>query len=108
MGKSVSTLQPSIKKGKASGLRKLIRETQSSDKDEDSGPFTAAVATDPTRPWRVDFMNYLNTTEVKLPPEMTIIQWWGVCIIVIFMFHITYLSLCKRLMRGAMDLSGLH
>ncbi|KAN0120573.1 Ribonuclease H-like domain containing protein [Russula decolorans] len=77
MGKSVSTLQPSIKKGKASGLRKLIRETQSSDKDEDSGPFTAAVATDPTRPWRVDFMNYLNTTEVKLPPEMTIIQWWG-------------------------------
>jgi hypothetical protein len=73
MGKSVSVPQPSVKKGKASGLRKLIRETQSSDEDEDSSPL-AAAATDPTRPWRADFMNYLNTAEAKLPPGMIIIQ----------------------------------
>jgi hypothetical protein len=78
MRKSVSAPQPSVKKGKASGLRKLIRETQSYDKDEDSGPSAAAAATDPTRPWRANFMNYLNTAEAKPPPGMTIIQWWGV------------------------------
>jgi hypothetical protein len=64
-----------LKKGKASGVRKLIHKTQSPNKDKDSGPLAAAAATDLTRPWRAGFTNYLNTTEAKPPLRMTIIQW---------------------------------
>jgi len=90
MGKSVSVPQPSVKKGKASGLlRKLICETQSFDEGDDGSPSPTAATADPIRPWRADFMNYLNTVEAKPPPGMSIIQWWGVCINVILQFLIT-------------------
>jgi hypothetical protein len=79
MGKLTPTLQQSAKKGKASGLRKLIRETQSSDDDEDFGD-SATTDADPSRPWRADFKNYVDTLEVKPPAGMTTVQWWGVSI----------------------------
>jgi hypothetical protein len=73
-----STSQPSVKKGKASGLRKLIRETQSSDEDEDLRNSALAADPDPSKAWRADFKNYIDTLEAKPPPGMTTIQWWGV------------------------------
>jgi hypothetical protein len=95
MGKSVSAPQPSVKKGKASGLRKLIRQTQSSDEGDDGSPSPTAATADPIRPWRADFMNYLNTVEAKPQPGMSIIQWWGVRINIIFRFLITYCCFVK-------------
>ena len=80
MGKSASFPQPSIQKGKASGLRKLIRETQSSDEGEDVGNYAPAAATDTAKPWRADFVKYVDTLEAKPPPGITTVQWWGVCI----------------------------
>jgi len=74
MGRSASAPQIHVKKGKASGLKKLIRETQSSDEDDDMGDFTApTVQPDSAKPWRADFMNYIDTLEAKLPPGMTTI-----------------------------------
>jgi hypothetical protein len=80
-----STSQPSVKKGKASGLRKLICETQSSDEDEDLGNSALATDADPSRPWLADFKNYIGTLEAKPPPGMTTIQWWGVSTLHLFL-----------------------
>jgi hypothetical protein len=79
MGKSATAPQAHVKKGKASGLKKLIRETQSSDSDEDIGHSAPTAPLDSAKPWRADFMNYMDTLEAKPPPGMSIIQWWGVC-----------------------------
>jgi hypothetical protein len=79
MGNLASALCPSAKKGKASGLRKLIRETQSSDEDDDMAASTAD--TDPSRPWHADFKKYIDTSEAKPPAGMSVVQWWGVSIL---------------------------
>ena len=80
IGKLTPTSQQSAKKGKASGLRKLIRETQSSDDDEDFGNSASITDADPFRPWHADFKNYVDTLEAKPPAGMTTVQWWGVSI----------------------------
>jgi hypothetical protein len=81
MGNLATAKQPPVKKGKASGLRKLVRETQSSDDDdEDNHSTPAATDIDPSKPWRPDFKNYVDTLEANIPPGMSTIQWWGVCI----------------------------
>lgn len=80
MGESASVVQPSVKKGKASGLRKLIREAQSSDEDDDVGYCASVADSDSSRPWNADFRHYLDTVEAKPPPGMSIVQWWGVSI----------------------------
>jgi hypothetical protein len=89
MQTSASAPQPCEKKGKASGLKKLIRETQSSDEDEEMCNSTSTADMDPARRWRSDFLNYLNTSDGKLPPGMSTIQWWGVCIYFIGLFLLT-------------------
>jgi len=81
MGKSASTSQPSVKKGKASGPRKLIRETQSEDEDDNMDNSPSTADTDPSRPWYADFKNYIDTLEMKPPPGMSIVQWWGISIL---------------------------
>jgi len=91
MGRFASVPQTHVKKGKASTLKKLIRETQSSDEDEDMGDFTPTALPDSAKPWRADFLNYIDTLEAKLPPGMSIIQWWGVCInLYLYCLLITY------------------
>jgi hypothetical protein len=80
MGKIASTSRPPTKKGKASGLRKLIRENQSSDEDEAIANSTTAAITNPSRPWYADFKNYIDAIESKPPAGMSTIQWWGVSI----------------------------
>ena len=78
ISRSTSTPQSQIKKGKASGLKNLIRQTQSSDEDEEINDSLPTSPPDLTKPWRTDFMNYVDTLEAKIPPGMSTIQWWGV------------------------------
>lgn len=59
-------------KCKASRLKKLICETQSS--DEDDNDETVITHTDPSRLWYVVFKNYVDAVEMKPPPGMSIIQ----------------------------------
>jgi len=80
MGTLASVPQPSVKRGKANGLRTLIREAQSSDEDDNASYSASTADADPSRPWYTDFENYINTSEAKLPPGMSIVQWWGVSI----------------------------
>ncbi|KAG2108121.1 hypothetical protein BD769DRAFT_1675381 [Suillus cothurnatus] len=59
LGQAASTSQPSLaKKGKASGLKKFIHETQSSEEDDDDE--TVVTHTDPSRPWYASFKNYID------------------------------------------------
>lgn len=83
MGKSTLISQPLVKKAKASGLQKLICETQSEDEDEDMDNSPSTADADLSRPWYADFKNYIDTLEMKPPPGMSIVQWWGISILYI-------------------------
>jgi hypothetical protein len=80
MGKSATAVQLPIKKGKVHSLKKLIRETKSSDEDEDLDFGTLAANVNSSRPWYTDFRLYLDTVEAKLPSRTSMVKWWGVCI----------------------------
>jgi hypothetical protein len=73
--------QPTSKKSKAGGLKKLIRQVQSDSEDDMSPNAATASAGDPLRPWRAEFLSYLETLEAALPAGMSTIQWWGVSIL---------------------------
>src|ERR1700732_1728304 len=107
MGKSATAPQVHIKKGKASGLKKLMHETQSSDSDEDISHPAPTALPDSAKPWRAGFMNYIDTLEAKPPPGMSTIQWWGVCT-----YLFSYVSLVThpfgRSMHRDMGLCGLQ
>ena len=75
MNRKTSTSVPVIKKGKVSGLKKLIREVESDDEDEVPIPVTHA---DMSKPWMTEFTCYIETLEAALVSGMSIIQWWGV------------------------------
>ena len=90
MGKSASIPCPSVKKGKASGLRKLIHENQSSDEDESMDNSGMKANIDPSRPWYADFKNYIDMSEAKPPPGMSTVQWWGVSILFYTLLFIHY------------------
>jgi hypothetical protein len=76
-----SSSQPASKRSKAGGLKKLIREVLSdSEYDLSTNPATSMAIGDPLRPWRAEFLSYLETIEAALPPGMSTIQWWGVSI----------------------------
>lgn len=48
--------------------------------DKDSGSeMEAEVLIDPKELWMREFNLYLNTLET-VPKEMSVIQWWGVCV----------------------------
>lgn len=77
-GTSSSSSQPTAKKSRAGGLKKLIREVLSNS-DDDSAPSTATTSVgDPSRPWRAEFTSYLETIEAAPPTGMSTIRWWGV------------------------------
>jgi hypothetical protein len=72
--------QPASKKSKAGGLNSLIWEVISdSEDDSPMNPTSTSTSTcNPSQPWRVEFMSYMETVETALPAGMTSIQWWGV------------------------------
>ena len=78
---SSSLLQPTSKKSKAGGLKKLIRQVQSDSEDDMPPNAATASAGDPLRPWRAEFLSYIETLEAALPAGMSTIQWWGVSIV---------------------------
>ena len=75
MNHETLTSVPAVKKGKVSGLKKLIREVESDDEDETLVP---VMHTDASKPWMTEFTCYLETLEAALASGMSMIQWWGV------------------------------
>lgn len=81
---TMSTSPPVFQEGssklsKAGALVWLIREVQDSDSEDetvDNSPSASATA-DIAKPWRADFMRYIDAVEAPLPKGMTTIQWWG-------------------------------
>jgi hypothetical protein len=71
--------QPTVKKGKTSSLKKLIREVESEDDDDTPDVVASTANFDPSKPWLPDFMRYIDTCEATPLPGMSTIQWWGVC-----------------------------
>jgi hypothetical protein len=94
MNHEPSTSVPAAKKGKVSGLKKLIREVESDDEDETSVPI---VHTDVAKPWMTEFTRYLETLEAALASGMSMIQWWGVSRLANFRCD-TPLTICSRSM----------
>jgi hypothetical protein len=76
MKHETSTSVPVVNKGKVNGLKRLIREVESDDKDEDSTVPT--THSDMSKPWMTEFTHYLETLEAALASGMSIVQWWGV------------------------------
>jgi hypothetical protein len=80
-------------------LKKLICELDDTDDDEDSISASALVAgtsrssslasimvipslasIDPKKPWLKEFNYYLNTVD-EIPNGLTVVKWWGVCVL---------------------------
>jgi len=59
---------------------KLVREVLS-DSDDDLAPTNCTPTSigDPARPWRAEFLAYLETVEATPPASVSTIRWWGVC-----------------------------
>ena len=74
-------------------VKKLIRELDDTDDDEDSvtgtgggiSQFSSTAslmapsisAVDPKKPWLKEFNHYLNTMD-EIPDGLDVVQWWGV------------------------------
>jgi hypothetical protein len=67
MNHETLTSVPAVKKGKVSGLKKLIREVESDDEDETP---VLVVHTDASKPWMTEFTRYLETLEAALASGM--------------------------------------
>lgn len=81
MKATVATSSGSLKKGKASTLKKVIRHVLSDDEDNDTTSAAPAVGGGfNEQGWLNDFNAYWNTIEAALPAGMSTITWWGVCI----------------------------
>jgi hypothetical protein len=82
MNHKTSTSVPVVKKGKVNGLKRLIREVESDDEDDN---ITVPVAhSDMSKPWMTEFTRYLETLEATLAGGMSQIHWWGVSRLMIF------------------------
>ncbi|KAG2067775.1 hypothetical protein BDR04DRAFT_1120249 [Suillus decipiens] len=77
MSSSSSSSEPTSKKSKAGALKKLIREVLSDSDDNDSSNTAIPSVRDPSRPWRAEFLSYLETIEAVPSAGMSTIQWWG-------------------------------
>jgi hypothetical protein len=76
MKHETSTSAPVINKGKVNGLKRLIREVESDDEDDNSTVPT--THSNMSKPWMTEFTLYLETLEATLASGMSIVQWWGV------------------------------
>jgi hypothetical protein len=74
----VTSSQQTTKKSRAGGLKKLIREVLSDSEDDLSTDPAPTSIGDPARPWRAEFLAYLETVEATPPAGMSTIRWWGV------------------------------
>jgi hypothetical protein len=75
MDTTASAQKTCVKQGKANCLKKLIHETQSSDKNKNIPTIAPSTW---AKLWQADFMNYINTFKVPPSPGMSMIQWWDV------------------------------
>jgi hypothetical protein len=72
--------QHTTKPSRTGSLKKLICEVLSDSKDDLlANPVPTSIG-DLTRPWRAEFLAYLETVEAAPPSGMSTIQWCGVCI----------------------------
>ena len=94
MNHETLTSVPAVKKGKVSGLKKLIHEVESDDEDETPVP---VMHTDASKPWMTEFTHYLETLEATLASRMSMIQWWGVSRLT-NVWCGTLLTICSRSM----------
>lgn len=51
----------------------LLRLTDSDESDD-------AVDNALLPPWMIEFKRYIDTNDI-IPPGMTVVEWWGVCIL---------------------------
>jgi hypothetical protein len=75
MNCKTSTSMPAIKKGKVSGLKKLICKVESDDEDK---VLILVTHADMSKPWMTEFTCYIETLEATLVGRMSTIQWWDV------------------------------
>ena len=94
MNHETSTSVPAVKKGKVNGLKRLIREVESDDKDDVTVP---VAHSDMSKPWMTEFTCYLETLEAALASGMSTIQWWGVSRVMYFLLD-GLLMICTRSM----------
>ncbi|KAG1720921.1 hypothetical protein EDD22DRAFT_962677 [Suillus occidentalis] len=73
-----SSSEPTTRKSKAGALKKLIQEVLSDSDDNNSSNTASPSVRDPSRPWRAEFLSYLETIEAVPPTGMSTIQWWGI------------------------------
>jgi hypothetical protein len=79
LNKNISSPPLTTSKSKVRGLKKLIRQVQSDSEDEEEEDIGGRESTaDPLKPWRVEFLGYIETIEAALPAGMSTIRWWGV------------------------------
>jgi hypothetical protein len=82
VNEEASTPHPAVKKSKTGALKKLIREVESDDDDNEIPNVMASTANfDPLKPWLLDFRKYIDTLEAIPPPGMSTMRWWGVCFV---------------------------
>ncbi|KAG2343984.1 hypothetical protein BDR05DRAFT_1018874, partial [Suillus weaverae] len=74
---SLTLLQPATTKSKVGGLKKLIQEVQSNLEDDSEAEPGAMSIRNPSKPWRAEFTNYIETIEAAPLAGMTTI-WWGI------------------------------
>jgi hypothetical protein len=71
----VKQIRPSEKK-----ITTLLRElSDDGDSDDDTDP--SAATFDPKKPWLKEYHLYLDVRD-ELAPGQSIVQWWGVCIVI--------------------------
>jgi hypothetical protein len=78
LNQSLAFSQPATTKSKVGGLKRLIREVQSDSEDDSEAEPGPASIRDPSKPWRAEFTNYIETIEAAPSAGITTIQWWGV------------------------------
>ncbi len=64
------------------GVKALLRELSDDEMDDNIAPI---APTDPQKPWLASFHLYLNTHDER--GGMTIIEWWGVCILLVHCYY---------------------
>jgi hypothetical protein len=78
-----SSSEPTTRKSKAGALKKLIQEVLSDSNDNNLSNTAIPSVRDPLRPWRAEFLSYLETIEAVPPARMSTIQWWSVSILLL-------------------------
>jgi hypothetical protein len=66
----MSSTTPAAKRQKTDGL---LRDVDSDDEEDND----IVISTPSSAPWMIELNRYLVTNDV-IPPDMTVVEWWGV------------------------------